>query len=83
MAGKVQGVFFRASAADLARTLNLSGHVMNKPDGSVYIEVEGEEPALQQFVSWCRNGPPAARVDNCEVREGTLKGHTGFGIQRW
>jgi len=80
--GRVQGVFFRASTADVARSLHLTGWVMNKPDGSVYIEAEGDERALEQFVSWCKQGPPAARVEKCGVSEGQIKGYTSFEIQR-
>ncbi len=60
--GKVQGVFFRASTRDVALGLNLRGFVRNEPDGSVYIEAEGPESALQQLLAWCRQGPPRARV---------------------
>ncbi len=82
ISGRVQGVFFRASATDMARSLDIVGRVMNMPDGSVYIAAEGDERALEQFVSWCRQGPPAARVDKCEVSQGEIKGYTRFEIQR-
>ncbi len=80
--GRVQGVFFRASAADVARSLQLNGRVMNMPDGSVFVEAEGDERALEQFVSWCKHGPPAARVSKCDVSEGSIKGYASFEIQR-
>ena len=41
--GRVQGVFFRASAAEKAAELRLAGFVRNEPDGSVYMEAEGDE----------------------------------------
>jgi len=62
--GKVQGVFFRASARDEALRLRLTGHAKNLVDGSVEILVCGEEPALAALESWLRVGPPAARVDS-------------------
>lgn len=82
VAGRVQGVFFRASTKTSADHLNVKGFVRNQPDGMVYIEAEGEEKDLEQFISWCSQGPKAAKVENYDVREGELKGFTGFEIQR-
>lgn len=82
VAGRVQGVFFRASAKTSADHLNINGLVKNLSDGSVYIEAEGEERDLQQFVNWCKQGPKAAKVERCDVKEGELKGFTGFVIER-
>lgn len=66
--GKVQGVFFRASALAEAQRLGLSGWVQNLPDGSVEAVAEGEREAVDAFASWCRVGPPAARVEGVKVR---------------
>jgi acylphosphatase len=64
--GLVQGVFYRASARDQARLLLLGGWVRNLPDGSVEIVAEGPEETLMELLAWCRQGPPAARVDHIE-----------------
>ena len=80
--GRVQGVFFRASARDQARRLGLAGFARNEPDGSVFIEVEGDEQALERFVAWCHYGPPDARVERVEVTEGEPIGHVGFTVLR-
>ncbi|MCB0308894.1 MAG: acylphosphatase [Bdellovibrionales bacterium] len=61
--GKVQGVFFRATARDKARALELKGFVRNLPDGSVEIEAQGETALIEVFLRWCHNGPPQARVE--------------------
>ncbi len=80
--GKVQGVYYRASAAEEARRLGLTGFVRNEPDGSVYLEAEGEEEALHQMVAWCQKGPPRARVDQVVVNEGGLQHFISFEIRR-
>lgn len=65
--GRVQGVYFRASAQQRARQLGLRGWVQNCRDGSVEVAAEGGKPRLRQFVSWCRNGPPGAVVTDIDV----------------
>lgn len=82
ISGRVQGVFFRASAADKARHLGLKGFVRNERNGSVYIEVEGNETDLKEYIEWCRIGPPAARVERCDVIPGPLNDYKSFEIKR-
>lgn len=60
--GRVQGVYFRASTVEEARRLHLTGWVMNCPDSSVEVVAEGERERLEKLISWCRCGPPGARV---------------------
>ncbi len=59
--GRVQGVFFRASARDESRRLGVAGFARNEPDGSVSLEAEGEESAVERFVIWCHEGPEGHR----------------------
>jgi len=66
VAGRVQGVFFRQSTADLARRLGLAGWVRNLPDGRVEGLACGAVAALQQLRDWLQYGTPAARVDAVE-----------------
>jgi acylphosphatase len=78
--GLVHGVFFRTSAKQKADYLNLKGFAQNEPDGSVYLEVEGEEENLEKFLTWCRKGPPLAKVERVEVTKGLVKGYSDFVI---
>lgn len=78
--GLVQGVFFRVSAQRAALALRLTGTVRNEADGSVRIEAEGEPAALDEFVAWCRKGPPRSRVDRVDAAEGPPVGYEGFEI---
>lgn len=67
--GKVQGINFRSSAKKKADELKVTGFIMNEPDGSVYIEAEGEKENLENFLNWCRKGPKKAEVENFEYQE--------------
>lgn len=82
VSGKVQGVFFRASTKDKADEIGVKGFVRNEPDGGVYIEAEGEEENLKQFIDWCHLGPDRAMVEDCVVAEDAVKNFTGFIVQR-
>ena len=66
--GRVQGVFFRASAQREARRLGLCGWVKNRTDNAVEILAEGEEDAIRDLYGWAQKGPSAARVDRVETR---------------
>lgn len=80
--GKVQGVFYRASTADKAKSLGLNGFVLNEPTGSVYIEVEGEESAVNDLIEWAKVGPPRAIVDGLEIEAAPVQGFVDFVIRR-
>jgi acylphosphatase len=67
--GKVQGVFFRASTQEKAQELGLTGFVRNEPDGTVYLEAEGDTEALKKLEQWVHQGPRHARVEKVEVEE--------------
>jgi acylphosphatase len=74
VSGKVQGVFYRASTAERARALGISGYAKNLPDGRVEVLACGEEASLQQFIDWLWNGPPMAEVQSVdtEIVDATL-----------
>jgi len=67
--GKVQGVSFRISAKEKAENFGVKGFILNEPDGTVYIEAEGEKENLENFLNWCRKGPEKAKVENFEYQE--------------
>ena len=82
VSGKVQGVFYRASTADKAISLGLSGFVRNEPNGSVYLEAEGDEQKVEQLIEWCKQGPPRAVVSAVEANEQPLKNYERFEVKR-
>lgn len=78
--GKVQGVFFRASTKAVADQLGVKGYVKNNSDGSVYIEAEGDDFAIESFLEWCHEGPEKAVVEKVEVRPGEVKNYRNFEV---
>lgn len=65
--GRVQGVFFRASARQRAEELGLTGWVRNCPDGGVEGLACGAPDALAMFRDWLWQGPEQARVTRVEM----------------
>ena len=79
--GRVQGVAYRMNAQDEGQRLGLVGEVRNLSDGSVEALVEGSRPAVEDFIRWCRKGPPAARVSEVKVAWSEPSGEfSGFEI---
>lgn len=79
--GKVQGVWYRASAKEMANQYNVNGFVKNMEDGSVYAEVEGNPLDLKRLIDWFWKGPEQARVNQVFVQEGPISGFDSFEIQ--
>ncbi len=82
ISGKVQGVYFRASAKQQAQNLGVVGYVKNQQDGTVLLEVEGDDDAVGQMVTWCKQGPALARVKDVEVKQELAKNFVSFDIKK-
>jgi acylphosphatase len=69
VSGHVQGVYFRASTVQVARSLDLRGHARNLPDGRVEVLACGAPESVDKLVAWLWQGPSAARVTGVEVTD--------------
>ena len=69
MSGRVQGVFYRASARQRAQELGCRGYARNLADGRVEVLAVGEPAAVQALIEWLRQGPPAAHVTDVKCTE--------------
>lgn len=79
--GDVRGVGFRDATYWTARKLRIAGFVMNDPEGFVYVEAEGKESDLNEFLTWCGKGPVTAKVSHVETEWSDTPGRfTGFRI---
>ena len=67
--GRVQGVFYRATAARRAQELGIRGHARNLPDGRVEVLACGDRAAVDTFVSWLWIGSSACKVTSVEANE--------------
>jgi acylphosphatase len=80
--GKVQGVFYRATAKDIADVLNIKGWVRNLPDRNVEITATATEDSIQKFIDWCKQGPPKSKVENVIIDELVFEEFKDFRIIR-
>lgn len=81
IAGRVQGVFFRAFAQDEAAFRRVAGWIRNAPDGRVEAVFEGPRPAVEAMLRWCARGSPAAEVAGVEVTWESPQGERAFRVQ--
>jgi hydrogenase maturation protein HypF len=79
--GIVQGVGFRPFIYNLARSLNLSGYILNNTTG-VSIEAEGERSDIQEFIeSIKKNHPPQAEIFEIQSKHTDFSGYPDFEIR--
>lgn len=69
ISGRVQGVGYRAWAADEAMARDLSGWVRNRRDGGVEAVFSGEAPRVDAMIAACSRGPRLAAVRAVDVQE--------------
>lgn len=69
VSGRVQGVFYRATARNRARSLGVTGHARNLDDGRVEVLACGAPEKVEEFIEWLWAGSSASRVDNVEVHD--------------
>jgi acylphosphatase len=81
--GDVQGVYFRAFAAQKAKGLGLKGYVRNLPRrDSLEVVAEGERKRLEELLTYLNMGPPAAKVERVFTNWSEPSGrYTAFSIE--
>ena len=80
VSGRVQGVFYRDTCRRRAEGAGVAGSARNLADGRVEIVLEGEEDAVDELVTWCREGPPHARVEDVTVASEEPEGLESFRV---
>lgn len=83
ISGRVQGVGFRYSAYQYAKVHNLVGWVRSKSNGTVELEVEGENNTINNYIEKLKLGlNPYIRVDHImENVSQEEKGYNNFIIK--
>ncbi len=80
VSGRVQGVFFRASARHQAQMLGITGYARNLADGRVEVLACGAPEVVDQFRAWLTRGPDGARVDNLACEAVETRRLSGFSV---
>ena len=80
ISGKVQGVWYRASAKTEADKMGLMGWAKNLEDGRVEVLVYGDEEKLQAFYEWLKQGPSLAKVEDVVRVEVLWQKYEGFDV---
>ena len=69
VAGRVQGVFYRASTRQRAVESGVTGYARNLADGRVEVLACGEPAAVRALCDWLWTGSPASQVASVEIEE--------------
>jgi acylphosphatase len=86
ISGDLQGVGYRWSMAQLARSLGLSGWVGKQIGGNVQAIVSGPTDSVHALIEWAHRGPSGAKVQSVWVTpaEGSFRGfeqrETGWNL---
>ncbi len=65
--GRVQMVMFRDFVKRKAMSLNITGTVKNRDDGSVFVVAEAEEDALKELIKFLNKGSILAKVSDVKI----------------
>ena len=78
--GRVQGVFFRATAREVSHDFAVTGTVRNLSDGTVELVAEGEMGEVDRFLAAVARAK-AGCIADVKVDVGAASGaYAGFGI---
>jgi acylphosphatase len=78
VAGRVQGVFFRAAAREQALSHGLTGYARNLPDGRVEVLACGAVEAVDAMRQWLSHGPTRAEVTGVACEPVDYREISGF-----
>ena len=79
--GRVQGVYYRATAKRYADQLGVTGFAQNKPDGTVLVVAQADERTLERFLGKLRQGSLLSRVDEVQVKSLKQVGFSQFEVR--
>jgi len=80
--GEVQGVFYRATAKEMADKSGITGWIKNTWEGNVEAMITGNETSVQKFIDWCWQGPKKANVTNVTVTKKEEITFNNFSVVR-
>ena len=82
VSGRVQGVGYRNYVHMAANVLGIKGWVRNELDGTVTVEMEGQQAVVDEMIENCYHGSTLSRVDKIDIRQGEVKKLKDFKIIR-
>ena len=80
VSGRVQGVYYRSSAKQVAEKLGISGYAKNLANGEVEVEATGQDLKLIKFTEYLEQGPEHAEVEKVAWDYIQTKSFNGFSI---
>jgi len=80
--GGVQGVGFRFTTANVARSFNVAGYVKNLPDGRVECVAEGERGEVLRFIADVEQAMDHHITHVTKTESAAMGEFNAFGVRR-
>jgi acylphosphatase len=80
ISGEIQGEGLRFKAMYHAHKHNIKGFVKYSKPSEIFIEAEGEEKSIEQFIECFRDGSLSAQVTGINIKESVVKSYQSFEI---
>lgn len=81
VSGDVRNKGYRFTAMQKAYQFDIRGYIKRVHEGGFFIEAEGEDENLTQFIEWCKKGPIGSKVEKVEVTDGEMKSFKSFDMR--
>ncbi len=78
--GKVQKTGFLFYIKQFSGIYHINGFAKYTGDDSIFIEAEGEETNLEEFLKYCRIGPDGAVINSIKIFPSKPRLYTSFKI---
>lgn len=78
--GQVQGVGFRWTALNLAKSLSLTGWIRNLENGNVDMEIQGDKSSILTMINKLINHSLYIHVDDYSMKKISLKDEREFNV---
>jgi len=72
--GEVQGIGFRATSALTLRKFDVTGYVLNRPDGTVYMVVEGLREEIERALDAVQHSRLSSYIRHADITWGPARG---------
>jgi acylphosphatase len=80
MSGKFYKLGYRLYASNQAKDLSIKGFVQRVCNTTIYIEAEGAEKNVENYINWCKNNLPWTKMELFSTELSDFRNYKYFQI---